>query len=219
MRFSYILASGLFALSTQAAAIQPEEVEKRAAVGVAAHIATDILHLVGLAVGVDVNIRFKREDVEKRADEEVVNALAADIVKLSGLESASDATNALAVDILRLSGLDATTAAAEKREEISVAKRGLVNVSSALCLNILQLIGLSIGVNVNVGKRDTVDVNSDEVVDVLKLIQSQLTAESAEKLKKRGIDISQLAQDLPIIASGVITAVDAIADGALAALV
>lgn len=204
MRFSYFLTSGLFALSTQAVAIQQEttqDIEKRATVDLAAGVAADILHLIGLTIGVDANINVKRDSLSKRADIDVAADLAADVLGLLGLDVGVDAD----ISVKR-----------DDNQVVSLKKRALVDVAAGLTLDILQLIGLSVGVDASVSKRDTIDASA--VVDVLNLIQAQLNATAKVDIKKRGLDVNKLIQDLPIIVSGVLSAVDSIANGTLAAL-
>ncbi|RCK60413.1 hypothetical protein Cantr_08558 [Candida viswanathii] len=203
MRFSHFLTSGLFALSAQAAAIQQENVqevaEKRATVDLATGVAADILHLIGLSIGVTGNINLKREELEERATVDLATGLAADVLGLIGLSTAVSA------DV------------EAKRDDVSVEKRATVDLAVGLALNILQLIGLSVGVSANVSKRDT--VNAAAVLDVLHLIEAQLGATAEVDLKKRdGLDVNKLAEDLPSIVAGVLTAVDSIANGTLAEL-
>lgn len=65
MKFTQVFTLGLFALSTQAAAIPQEsttEVDKRLDADVAAQLALNILNLIQLGIGADVNVSAKRED-------------------------------------------------------------------------------------------------------------------------------------------------------------
>ena len=62
MKFTQVFTLGLFALSTQAAAIPQEsttEVDKRLDADVAAQLALNILNLIQLGIGANVNVTAK----------------------------------------------------------------------------------------------------------------------------------------------------------------
>ncbi|RCK56435.1 hypothetical protein Cantr_05090 [Candida viswanathii] len=205
MRFSYFLTTAVAALSVQAAAIQPEtiqEVDKRTTIDLSGTVAGDLLHLITASLGLSGLINFKRE-LEKRATIDVTGDLTADILGLLGLNATGE--------------VDVNTKREEALTPISLQKRTSLNLAANLAVSILQLIGISVGGSVGVSTKR--DVSQDQIVDVLNLVQSQLAAASADgQLQKRDFDVKQLAEDLPHIVAGIITAVETVTNGTIAAL-
>ncbi|EMG47751.1 hypothetical protein G210_1802 [Candida maltosa Xu316] len=243
MKFSYFLTCGLFALSTNAAIIQSnevavEEVAKRASVDVAGTIAADLLHLIGVALGGDVSINVKRDTVTA--------SLAADILQLleltgnltatvdlkrdvtdeqqqqeTGLEKRLDLdlVGSLAADIAGLLGISAggSVDVNVKRDVAeTLRKRATVDVAASIAADLLHLIGVAVGADVSLNiKRDTIDLSA--AADILNAIDVSALLDADVSLKKRS-DLSGFAQNIPAIISGVLTAVDAISNATAGAI-
>ncbi|RCK60412.1 hypothetical protein Cantr_08559 [Candida viswanathii] len=205
MRFSYFLTTAVVALSAQAAAIEPEtiqEIDKRTTIGLAGTVAGDLLHLISASLGLSGLITFKRE-LEKRTTFDATGDLTADILGLLGFNATGE--------------VDVNTKREETDSPISLQKRASLNLAAGLAVNILQLIGISVGGSVGVSTKR--DVSQDQVIDVLNLVQAQLAAASADgQLQKRDFDVKQLAEDIPHIVAGIITAVETVTNGTIAAL-
>lgn len=72
MKFTQVFTAGLFALSTQAAAIPKEsntEVNKRLDAGFDAEGAADLFHLIQLGGGVGANVSVKRDESADTVEE------------------------------------------------------------------------------------------------------------------------------------------------------
>ena len=99
MKFTQVFTLGLFALSTQAAAIPQEsttEVDKRLDADVAAQLALNILNLIQLGIGANVNVTAKRDESavtieqSKRLDADVAAQLAGNILNLIQLGAGAE---------------------------------------------------------------------------------------------------------------------------------
>ena len=133
MKFTQVFTLGLFALSTQAAAIPQEsttEQSKRLDADVAAQLAGNILNLIQLGAGAEISASTKRDEsavdtVEesKRLDADVAAQIAANILNLIQL------------------GIGADVNVSAKREDTVAAQIGA---------NILNLIQAAVGAQTTV---------------------------------------------------------------------